>query len=122
MEELTANIFAIQAAIAEARRSRAWIVVVTPTDEELASTLGRMFVTLLPPDASLGGRTAVLPNGGRVTIVAGSEPLHGDGFRVMFLGFEGKLLPADEIAMHAWREAAKGTVTLGEQPGEVTVR
>jgi len=122
MGELTANIFALQAAIEHAGRSRRWVVVVTPSSTELAGSLARVFVTLLPPESRLCGRTALLPAGGRVTVVSGAQPVHGDDFQVMFLGFEGKLLPADEIAMHAWSEAAQKVITLSERPGEVGVR
>jgi len=121
MGELTAYIFALQAVVEHAKHFREWIVVVAPTDEEKSSTLSRMLVSVLPPEATLCGRTALFPSGGRVTVVGGSQFLHGDGFRVMFLGFESTSLPADEIAQHAWRKAALGVVSLGDRPGELRV-
>jgi hypothetical protein len=119
MSALTVYLSPLTAAIEHARRSGEWIVVVAPTDEQKSVELGRVFVSVLSRDASLCGRTAIFPGGGRVTVVGGSQPLHGTGFRVMFVGFDGKLLPADEIAMHAWRTAAIGHVTLGDRPGEL---
>ena len=121
MGSLTTHIFALQTVLDYVRRAREWVVVVAPTDEDKAPALGRMLVSLLPPDAELCGRTAILPGGGRVTVVGASQLVHGDGFRVMFLDFDGKLLPSDEIAIHAWRSAALGVVTLGDRPGELQV-
>jgi hypothetical protein len=122
VEHVTANIASLQAAINHAERSREWIVIVTPTSKNLAVELSRMLVTMLPSDATLSGRTAIFPNGGRLTVAAGSHQLHGDGFRVLFRGFEGELMPTDEIEMHSWSEAAQGTVTIGSQSGGIRVQ
>lgn len=121
MGDLINDLFALQAAIAHAGRTREWIVVVVPTADGVSGRVAQTLVTLLPPEASICGRTALLPGGGRVTVIGGSQPLHGDGFRVMFLGFDGKLMPADEIAVHAWTQAARGVVTLGDHAGELRV-
>jgi hypothetical protein len=121
MRALIVYLSSLTAAIEHARRSGEWVVVVAPTDKQKSIELGHVFVSIVPRDASFCGRTAIFPGGGRVTVVGGSQPLHGTGFRVMFVGFDGKLLLADEIAIHAWRTAAIGHVTLGERPGELRV-
>lgn len=115
----TSDLFALQTVISHVRRSGDWIVVVAPTSRNRASELGKLLVGLAPPEAEVGGRTVLFPEGGRVTVVGGSQALHGDDFRVLFLGFDGQLLPADEIAMHAWRSAATEVVTLGSHAGEL---
>jgi len=69
----------------------------------------------------LGGTTLLLPEGGRVSVVGGSHSIAGEGFLVMFLGYDGELTPRDEIAFHSWRQRAIGTLTLSDRSGELRV-
>lgn len=114
MKNLTAHLDVLHRAIERARSSRDWIVVVAPSSEDKMTTLSRIMVGMLPAEATLCGRTALFPGGGRLTMAAAQHSVHGKDFHVMFLGFDDKSLPADEIAQHGWRVAAKSVVTFGE--------
>jgi hypothetical protein len=123
--------FALRAVIQHVRDTGDWIVVVTPgAEDDVGALLGtphpsgtllRVLATHVGPGAVMAGRTALFPEGGRVTVVRGSQEVAGTGYRVMFLGFDGNLVPSDEIALHSWRQNAVGTVGLGERPGELRV-
>jgi len=118
--------FALRAALDHARQTGEWIVVVTPApvpgaSESVAESVLRTLAVHRGADCEMGGRTLLLPEGGRVTVAHGEQMVAGDGFRVMFVGFDGSVRPSDEIALHTWRQAAKGTLGLGERPGEVTL-
>lgn len=97
-----------------------WIVLVTPEDK-VEKAVQAALTAVRPANSSMGGRTLLCPDGGRVTVTVGDGGVHGDGFFVMFLGFDAELSPRDQIALHKWRHEATGTVTRGEQPGELKI-
>jgi hypothetical protein len=47
--------------------------------------------------------------------------MQGKDFFLMPVGFEEKLLPADEIAMHRWTQTANGIITFAGIRGDVVV-
>lgn len=102
-----------------ARRTHEWVVVVA--SESCASVLLRMLPGLAPTGSSVAGRTVLLPGGGRLTLCNPSQEVDGEGYRLTLLGFDGTLLPREEIALHSWRKQAKGTLSLGDRPGELKI-
>lgn len=121
--------FALRAAVKHVQDTGEWLVIVAPGEKEgfvsttpsLASQLLRELAIFLPRGAAMGGRTALFPEGGRLSVVDGAHTLAGTGYRVMFLGYEGKLEPSEEIALHSWRQNAEGAATIGERPGELRI-
>ena len=103
------------------RETGDWIVVVAPEDDGFSASLQRALLAVRTPDTDLGGRTLLFPEGGRMSIVNGSHKVHGEGFLVMFLGYDVQLTPRDEIRLHTWRHHSIGTVTLGDRPGELRI-
>lgn len=119
MVTVSSHISAIRAAVEHARQSGDWIVIVAPSGGP-ETALQEALTAVRPPDASMGGRTLLMPGGGRVTVTGGSCDVAGDGYLVMTLGYDTKLTPRDEIALHGWRQNAIGVVTMG-QPGELRI-
>jgi hypothetical protein len=117
--EASHHIRSLQTVIDHVSDVGGWIVVVAPTGSGEYAELLRMMVGLLPPEASMCGRTTLFPNGGKVTVCGATGRPHGEGYRVLFLGFGDSLTPADEIAFHSWRSAAKGVVGLGDNSREL---
>lgn len=114
-------VFALRAAIQHVRDTGEWLVIVAPETNGRASSLLRQLAALLPRGATMGGRTVLFPEGGRLSVVQGSHGVVGTGYRVMFLGYEGELDPSDEIARHGWRQNAGGTAIIGGRPGELQI-
>lgn len=120
MITVSSHISALSALIDHVRQSRDWVVVVAPSggaERMLQSAL----TAVKPADATMGGRTLLLPGGGRVTVSGDTSGVAGDDFLVMIVGYDGELTPRDEIALHAWRQQARGTISIGEQPGELRI-
>lgn len=115
----TEHLGALSAAFAHARSTGTWIVVVCAN--EAFARASATLVAARPEDARVAGNTVVLPGGGRVTVVRASHRVAGSGFAVMFLGFDSALQPADEIAMHTWRERATGMAVYGGSRNELRV-
>lgn len=103
------------------RETGEWIVIVAPGDKGFSTSLQKALVAIKTPDMELGGTTLLLPEGGRVSIVDGFHSVAGEDFLVMFLGYDDALSPRDELRLHTWRHNAKGTVTLGDRPGELRI-
>lgn len=112
---------ALTALLTHARESGAWVVVVAAEGNGLHEALSKLLVALKPADSHLSGRTLVLRGGGRLTVLGGSEKPYGGGFQVIFMGYDRALTPSDEIALHAWRQNAGATITMGERPDELRI-
>lgn len=92
-------------------RSGDWLLVVVPSSGKAGGVLLTHLLNLISP-AIPGGRTILLPNGGRITVLSVLDPMKPQPTcRLLFYGFEGSLLPGDEIAVHNWRQRTE-TVTL----------
>ena len=120
MTPLSNHIPVLQAVLEHVRATKDWVVVVTPEDKT-ESRVQAALTAIRPSSASMGGRTLLCPDGGRLTIAGGDSDVQGRGFLVMFMGFESELTPRDQIALHTWRQNASGTVVQGEKPGELKV-
>lgn len=110
----------LQAAVEHAQKTKDWIVVVTPGNKTEKSVQAAL-TAIRPSNASMGGRTLLCSEGGRVTVTGGDAGVQGDGYYVMFLGFDSELTPRDQIMLHSWRQNASGVVVQGEKPGELKV-
>ena len=107
------TIASLQSAVQQAVRTGGWVVAVYPTTE--ASEAARnLLPALLPDGASGGGRTALLPGGGRVSVVASLDPPFQTSriFGVMFLGWGGAK-ESEFGGMSVWRAAS--TQVLAEE-------
>jgi hypothetical protein len=113
--------FALSALLDHIRETGEWVVVAVADVGGLPVALQKALTAIRPPDAEVGGRTLLLPEGGRLTVTSGSHLVTGEGFQVMFLGYDGHLTPRDEIALHSWRQKADATITLGERAGELRI-
>jgi len=111
-----------QALIGHASQTKDWVVIVTPENSACAEGFRSYGLGLLPMGTKFTGRTAILPNGSKISVVESPHKFDANGeLSVMFLGFEelSKLKPKDEIAIASWRKKAKRTITLGGKPGEL---
>jgi hypothetical protein len=117
---VSSHIPALRAVVEHARQNDDWIVIVAPSGGP-ETALQEALTAVRPHDASMGGRTLLMPGGGRVTVTGGSRDVAGDDYLVMTLGYDSKLTPRDEIALHGWRQNAAGMVTMGEQPGQLRI-
>jgi len=134
MSQTRMHAFALRALIQHVQATGDWVVVVFPGAREDSrpiqallgapdgsETLLRSLAAQVAPDGQMAGRTALFRGGGRLTVVRGSEGVAGTGYHVMFLGFDGVLLPSEEIALHTWRQGVLGVIGLGERSGEMRV-
>jgi hypothetical protein len=111
-----------QALISHAVQTKDWVVIVTPPNSPCADGFRSYGLGLLPLGTKFTGRTALLPDGGKISIVETPHKFDASGpLSVMFLGFEemNKITPKDEIAIASWRKKAHHTLTLGGKPGEL---
>lgn len=98
----------IRKATSQVRSPKDWVVVVCPDGSEFLTTVRNCAQGVMPPGSALTGRTAILPGGGRLSIVAVSDDLFvpaGVPFLVVFLGW-GDDIAADNRKMQVWREKA----------------
>lgn len=112
---------ALSALLTHARDAKVWVVVVASEEGGLRDALSKLLVALKPGDSQLSGRTLLLPGGGRLSVLGGTETPQGEGFQVMFMGYDRELMPADEIALHAWRQRATATITMGDRPADLRI-
>lgn len=105
---------ALSALVRRVRESHEWVVVIVPPGDA-GDPFQRVLTTITPPDGHMGGRTLMLPGGGRVTVTEVLTDVAGDGYLIMFLGFDQALQRSVEIALHYWRNKAVGIVRPGEQ-------
>ena len=67
-----------------------WWVFVVPTDGQATETR-KTLASILPPNASFSGRTALLETGTKLSVVCASDDVFENPFTAMFLGWdEGK--------------------------------
>jgi hypothetical protein len=110
-----------QALINHADRTGDWVVLVTPQDSSCAQGFRSYGLGLLPHGTDFTGRTALLPDGGRLSLIEAGHPFETEGdLSVMFLGFEdAKSSAKQDLVLAGWRKRAKHTITLGSKPGEL---
>ena len=88
-----------------------WLVVVTPGEN--LEPARRFLSGLLPANAKFSGRTARLPHGGTLSIVASEEEVFvpsGTPFTAMFIGW-GDAKDANMADMMRWKAAASQVVS-----------
>ena len=109
------TVASLQRAVQQASQTGNWIVIVYPT-AELAEQGRNIIPAMLPEGSTGGGRTTLLPSGGRVSVVTGSEtPFQTEeSLTVMFLEWGGATDKKFD-GMAAWR-AASSTV-IGAEGG-----
>ena len=109
------TIASLQKAVQQSAKTGEWVVVIYPTPE-IAARARKVLPAMLPDGSTAGGRTMLLPNGGRVSVVAGDdEPFQVESdLTVQFLEW-GKASPANFKRMSLWR--AISVKVLGEGAG-----
>lgn len=93
---------------AEATKTEKWVVVVCPDGSDFLTTFQESAAALLPTGTSLAGRTAILPGGGKLSVVAvGDKPFIPPGtiYSVVFCGW-GDDIASDNRRMQLWRAGA----------------
>lgn len=110
------DIAALQGALSQALTSQRWVVVVYPKAKE-AEAARRDLTALVPDGSSGGGRTTLLPGGGRISIVAANDPPFEPGadLVVAFHGW-GAASSKEYEGMNAWRQRSS-SVLRGEVAG-----
>ena len=106
-----------------ADKTGSWVVIVCPPDSDIETNCRKAFMGTVRPDSTLSGRTAVFPNGGRLSLTACDEDVFipdDHSFSVSFIGWSyprGKKARAykDQMQhMGKWREAAARVLNLWE--------
>jgi len=90
-----------------------WVIVVFP-DQDQAHEARRALPALLPSGTRGGGRTFMLPSGGRISVVCALDPLfvpQDKEYTVMFLGWSGASTTG-YASMAAWRDRAASRIDL----------
>ena len=85
-----------------------WVFVVVPDGSDFYTSYQKVAGGVFPNGSILMGRTAVLPDGSRVTLVPVSESPPRDtpaGFDVLFAGWDDDII-SDNRRMQIWRDAA----------------
>jgi hypothetical protein len=100
-----------------------WVVIVCPQDSDIQDNCQKAFMGTVRPNSTLSGRTAVFPNGGRLSLTACDEEVFipdDHSFSVSFIGWsypQGKKVTAYKNQMEhmgKWREAASRVLNLWE--------
>lgn len=116
MEPILAYMPALRAAVDEAARSGEWIVIVVPDKDPWP--LVRVLHGVVPEESRSAGRTVMLPDHGRVSLVSlYDDEFDGHGCRAVLVGCEDLTAPGDIIAVHRWtgaRPVADGRAGLAE--------
>lgn len=98
----------LKTAASIAALSKEWVIVVVPDGSDFLSAFGTVAAGSFPPGTSLGGRTALLPGGGRVSVTSvGQDPFvpKDTPYSVLFAGW-GDDIAADNRRMLLWRQGA----------------
>jgi len=102
LERFLAYMPDLRGAVAEAYREGTWIVVVVP--EKDTAALVRILRGLVPDGSQCGGRTVLLPDGGRISLVSvHDDEFDAHGCRAILVGCEDRTAPDETIAIHKWK-------------------
>lgn len=82
-----------------------WVVIVYPDGGEFQSTFQSLAGSVFPNGSSFSGKTALLPDGKKISLlpVSASPPI--EPFAVMFSGWADDIV-ADNKRMSVWRNVA----------------
>lgn len=95
----------IQFAVDEAKRSSSWVILVVPEQSEVLTTFQKTASGVFPPGTIRSSTTAILPEGGKVSVKDAAATLPGMPFDVMFLGW-GENVVSDVSTLSKWRNKA----------------
>jgi hypothetical protein len=120
-EEFT-MLMSLKAVVEHCVRDPKWIVLVTPSDGDLANRLFQLLQGLVPTGTQTGGRTVLLPGRGRISICRVTQKVEGTGYTAMLFGWSRQgLLPSDEIALHEWRNVGIKLASFDETGRDLVV-
>ena len=112
------SVSSLRLAVDHAVREGVWVAVVVPL-KQAASELRSFLPAMLPTGSKGGGRTALLPGGGRVSIAASDEPVFvpdGTPLTIMLVGW-GAGVEKDFRKLGAWRNAATNILDIVRTKG-----
>jgi len=95
----------IQTAVEQAQEHQSWVIIVCPENSPVLETFQTTASGVFPPGTIRSSRTAILPEGGKITVKDCTHPIPDTGFAVMFLGWEENVV-SDMSSLKAWREKA----------------
>jgi len=99
--------FAIQQVLKYALESKEWVVIICP-DPKTVMSCSRYVASSLPSHSSFSGRTALLPGGGHLSVVAAQDdifpPLDVKPFSTAFVGWESR-----DSGMTKWHDLGTKT-------------
>jgi hypothetical protein len=108
-------LLSLKAVVEHCVRNPQWLVLVTPSDGDLAVRMFQLLQGLVPAGSEVGGRTILLPGRGRISVVRVTQRIEAPGYTAMLFGFAARgQLPGDEIALHEWRNAGVKLVSFDE--------
>lgn len=105
----------LKLALDRAQDTKGWFVLILPNDMELQDRCRSIIAGILPATAKFGGRTAVLPGGGRVSVTRATDPVfieEGTPFTTMFVGWSNNPSREDSRGMAAWRDRCSDSIDL----------
>ena len=101
-----------------------WVVIVCPPNSDVQDNCQKAFMGTIRPNSTLSGRTAVFPNGGRLSLTACDEDVFipdEHTFSVSFIGWafpngKNKVTTYKNQMEHMgkWRNAAARVLNLWE--------
>lgn len=111
------NIANLRTAIDQAAKSGGWVVVVYP-DAETGARARRVLPAMLPEGSSAGGRTALMPGGGKLSVVSAEDEVFDPGTPVtaMFFGWD-VATDRQYRGMAAWRSRASVIIGVSDGAG-----
>ncbi len=82
-----------------------WTVVVYPTPAAAAEGV-KFLAGMLPPGSNVSGRTALLPNRSKITVVSAADAPFKQPYHVGFLGWDSGTAGVEYLGMAAWRQGS----------------
>jgi len=116
-----ANLYSyMKLALDRARSTGIWMVLVCPSDESFLADARSVLAGLLPSGSKFGGRTAIFPGGGRLTVISAASPVfipEGTDFTTLFIGWDKDSDKKDHQGMMVWRDRSAQTLDLMTKTG-----
>ena len=107
----------LQQVLDHAVRTGSWVVIVTPREAGCLEELRTLGLAYYPEGSRHVGRTALLPNDGRLTLTSLDSEILSEGFDLVFLGFDTTLKDKEVVLRNQWRDRARSVLSPGAEHG-----
>jgi hypothetical protein len=97
-------------AVKRAERTGEWVVIVCP-DAEAKKNAGRMLAASVDAGAKFSGRTAVLANGGRISVACAKDAVFVPDKTPYVVGFAGWTSAHDIKEQRTWQDKSAASLT-----------